>query len=364
MKTNTYNNKVIKDALLAFLVITNFVLVLFLLLNSVVLLKEIKVEACIAEQYHNHVTAELNSNSNEAAFSPDALLETLSSYKAVHAKLKTPDEVGEVSQAYEITVAFSDSERLVLSQNSTVQEYGKGLFLGEAVAELLDESDTLYLFGDTYKVDGILKNDVAGGYDDRIIIFWNSLKEQSKEYLKKELVEHYQLGMLIGVCLDADEELDDTVSELSEKLTALGVDMDIMDSSRTANYLSWLYQNFSKIGLGLVGIFAIVNCGVISNVWIAQNKKLLAVLLALGYKNRDIYRFVLKELFHYVVIALPITCVLQGIYMIAVRQRNVLNIVYELPVFLVGILMVLIIFAWIPLLFIFKKTPLEVMRMR
>ena len=328
MKTNTYNNKVIKDALLAFLVITNFVLVLFLLLNSVVLLREIKVEACIAEQYHNHVTAELNSNSNEVAFSPDALLETLSSYKAVHAKLKTPDEVGEVSQAYEITVAFSDSERLVLSQNSTVQEYGEG------------------------------------GYDDRIIIFGDSLKEQSKEYLKKELVEHYQLGMLIGVCLDADEELDDTVSELSEKLTALGVDMDIMDSSRTANYLSWLYQNFSKIGLGLVGIFAIVNCGVISNVWIAQNKKLLAVLLALGYKNRDIYRFVLKELFHYVVIALPITCVLQGIYMIAVRQRNVLNIVYELPVFLVGILMVLIIFAWIPLLFIFKKTPLEVMRMR
>lgn len=364
MKVDTYNNKVIKDALLAFLVITNFVLVLFLLLNSVVLLREIKAEACIAEQYHNHVTAELNSNSNEAAFSPDALLETLSSYKAVHAKLKLFDEVGEISQAYDITVAFSDSERLVMSQDSTVREYGKGLFLGEAVAELLDGSDTLYLFGDTYKADGILKNDVAGGYDDRIIIFWNSLKEPSKELLKKELAEHYQMGMRIGVWLDADEELDDTISALSGKLTVLGMDMDITDSSRTANYLSWLYQNFSKIGLGLVGIFAIVNCCVISNVWIAQNKKLLAILLALGYKNRDIYRFVLKELFHYILIALPITCVLQGIYMIAVRQRNVQNILYEFPVFLAGILLVLIIFAWIPLLFIFRKTPLEVMRMR
>ena len=364
MKVNIYNNKVIKDTLLAFLVITNFVLVLFLLLNTVVLLREIKTEASITMQYRNHVTAELHSNADSDAFSSEALLETLYRYKAGHAKLKIPIVVGEVSQTYDVTIVFSDCERFLMAQDSTVQEYRKGLFLGEATAELSDGGNSFYLLGDNYTVDGILRNDVAGGYDDRIIVFWNSLTEQSKEYLKKDLEEHYQLEMAIHVILDADEELDDTVSKLSGELRVLGADMDIMDSSRTANYLSWLYQNFSKVGLGLVGIFAIVNCCVISNVWVAQNKKLLAILLALGYKNRDIYWFVLKELFHYIVIALPIACILQGIYMLAVGQHNVWNIIYGFPVFLLGIVLVLIIFAWIPLLFIFKKTPVEVMRMR
>lgn len=364
MKIYKYNNKVIRDTLLAFLVITNFVLLLFLLLNSVMLSKEIEVEASIDQQYNKHITAALYSNSENDNFTSATVLEALCNYKMVHAKMELSVPIGDTSVGHDVTIVFSDSEKLPAMQDTAVREYTSGLFVGEAITQLLDKENKLYLFDDSYVVSGTFRNEVAGGYDDRVTIFWNSLTENSRKSLQKELMVRYEMGMAINVSLDADEDLDDISMQLSEELSALGLDMDITDSSRNVNYLSWLYQIFSKIGLGCVGLFSIINCCVVSNVWVAQNKKLLAILKALGYRNKDIYWFMLKELFHYIVIAIPITFVLQWIYMIVIEQHNMINILYGIPVILIGIIFVLIISAWIPLVFIFKKTPVEVMRMR
>lgn len=359
--------RIFRDAFDFLLIFINLVILLFLLFNSVNLLYEMRSGAELDRQYNNQVLMGVipNDLENVDISYVDTLLYMLESIPDAHPRLLVSLPVGDTSDVYEVGILFGTSHLLAPLQNRTEEMFQGGVFIGETFLETLQElngDSCVSLLNEKYPVTAVYRNEIPGGYDDRITVFWHTLLEDSKIQIKEKLLENFSYGGFpADIELNADTPLDDLYTDFTEALAEDGFSCETRETSRNANYQSWLYISLSRLGIIVISLFAFGNCYIATTMWVGRRREEFAIRKAFGADGITLFFVLLKDVLRCVALALPCTVVLQIIYLhtMGASRGVVTHQLVELGAILLGLLAIILFATLIPLYQVCKRNPAE-----
>ncbi|MBQ2275826.1 MAG: FtsX-like permease family protein [Lachnospiraceae bacterium] len=362
---------IIRDSFNFTLLLISFTLVLFLLYNSIELLQGVKEEAAINEQYSNqvkvYVTA-INTKKIKDSCVTD-LFSILEKENFPHGKLITNVAVGTSTENSDVTILFANEERLAPLEKKQERTRNKGVYIGELFLQDTTKEgkeSNLSILNDSYPVTAVYKNDVAGGYDNRVSVFWNTLTQKSKEVLSRNIREKLEYEMVLYVQMDSDEPLEKEYERLCSKLKEIGLSCRIEEAKKNLNFQSQLYQGLNKVGMGCVAFFALLNLCIVTWIFVARRQEEFSIRRAFGCGNVHLFLLLLKDIMTSVLWSIPITFLLEGIYLLANKRLERL-VQFDLTkgvYLLVGIVAITLFATLLPFFMIVRKEITQGMRQK
>lgn len=127
-----------------------------------------------------------------------------------------------------------------------------------------------------YPVQGMLVNQSASGYDDRMILPYETMSADRKELWKEVLQNKFRLY----VAGDNDKEVQAECHRLLEMLDKAGYSVEEERSDEDS--MEQQYRYFAKLLLPLFMIFCIGNIVVVVRLWMMRKKREMAICKSLG----------------------------------------------------------------------------------
>lgn len=360
---------IIRDSLSFWLLLINYTFMLFVIYNAAELLRQMRTEAALTERYNYQVMAEIKTENAEGAEQKTAedLLQYMEEHSQHHLKLVTSLPAGEGINTFDITIVFSNRERLAPIQKQKSGEKTGGLYIGETMQDETMQINGVQCFTlakDSYPVTGIYENDVAGGYDNRITVFWNTLTKRSKEVVRRKLASRMQLDMSIIMVIDSNENLKDTYHNIKADLAERGIRCLVTDSVSGSNYQSRLYVILNQAGSVGILCFAVLNCYMVTLVWVKRRTKEFMIRKAFGFGTGRLAMLLFQDIFKCIICAIPVIAVLEFLYVRIWEESLQVNeySVLKYMVIMLGIVMTILFSMLFSLWKIYHMNPVEGMR--
>lgn len=227
-----------------------------------------------------------------------------------------PVEINKSLNQYVIRVFIKNNEETGLSYTpldnageNTSKE--NGVLIGHSLkSQILEDSNGSYieLNGVRISVLGVLDNNMAGGTNCSIYLFWQDCSQELRNKLLYYMEREY--CFYFASHEPALEEYAQFVSSL-ESIGFTALEFEPYYSGDVENAWYEMYQGFF---LPLCLLFSLCNCFVVSHVWFLYRKKEIAVRKAYGYSNVQIALLFGKDITILTLLGFAIAIIIQIIY--------------------------------------------------
>lgn len=250
-------------------------------------------------------------------------------------------------------------ERLVSGRLPTEEEFASK----ENVVLLSRESEkhtiqkdgvTQVRLGDTYyKVTGFFEtNDITSERAD-VIFFKNAFSEEKmKEFVNDVLEWGY-----IGVCYGG-ENIENSQKLIESKIREYGYGID-EDAMKNGNKEYNKKAKLNQIFLAVLLVFCLINCMVISNVWIQRRFRELLIRHTMGYSMTQIAGMLMFDLGKYCALSCIFAVILQSMFSMMFSGNMILReyLLKNTVFILISMAFVVMVTLAIPLVRIKKTVP-------
>ncbi|MBQ2744512.1 MAG: hypothetical protein IJF37_02680 [Lachnospiraceae bacterium] len=345
-----YNiKKYFRNIPIGILMIIGFSILMFMLFNTVSILKAMDVKVNDRNRYNQDINIyietpnkenEINIKeliigkgniyiNNESAYIKEINMETV-----VYGLVQYEEELKfELSSGKYPALEIDDSQPVVVVGYDIYKE-----------ACVKGKDRYITILGVEYKIVGVLQKEVADNIDYTVIAFAESLNERDyNEYIRKSSDNYSNYYC----CYQSDnydyrEDIEDLINEFKSKEIDIYLLEERIDPSVHA--VNDAIDGFRENTIYLVVLCCLFNCFAITNLWIINRYIELSIRKAYGYNLFQILNLLIKDLFKYLIVSILFGFLMQVIYN-AVKGANLINeAVLEdvAKVFVMGIIVVFV----------------------
>ena len=190
-----------------------------------------------------------------------------------------------------------------------------------------------------FSVIGYFETDIVTEDRRDIILFRNTFSDELMNQFVINLFEFYNTNIIYGSNV---QDISTAYQDLSKIVNQSGyrIGEDLFKGSDP--YIN-KKEKFNKMFLGVLLIFCLINCAVISNVWIRRRFQELVIRKTMGYSMRQIIWMLAVDLFGYGIISCILAIISQLIYSKFLNE-NVLQMKYfvQNSIYILGVMLVVI----------------------
>lgn len=157
----------------------------------------------------------------------------------------------------------------------------------------------LSIDGMEYEVLGILKDVTGNEMDDRMIVFYDALAEQTKARFDKRLEESFDTDILYGSnkgTLEESQVLENWLYQTVDKKYFSMVEEDELEDIEYSYEAANMMREYNKYTLYAMFAFCMCACFLVSSVWIKRRRKEMVVRKALGSSFLKVTGILIKDL--------------------------------------------------------------------
>lgn len=157
----------------------------------------------------------------------------------------------------------------------------------------------LSIDGMDYEVLGILKDVTGNEMDDRMIVFYDALAEQTKARFDKRLEESFDTDILYGSnkgTLEESQVLENWLYQTVDKKYFSMVEEDELEDIEYSYEAANMMREYNKYTLYAMFAFCMCACFLVSSVWIKRRRKEMVVRKALGSSFLKVTGILIKDL--------------------------------------------------------------------
>lgn len=220
--------------------------------------------------------------------------------------------------------------------------YTNAVIIGESLEQyIVNKSGEMYIELDKqlYNVIGILENNMSAQKDTTIYALWDTMSEDRKE-------QWIKLGLCSKRLLYESDISDFAFSEEAIKIINDG---NLHLSYRTGGIGTHddeneAYVEINRMLLSIGLVFSMFTCFSVSYLWLMNRRKELAVRIAHGYCNKDIFKLLFRDTMYLIIPTFIISIIVQWLYSLFVDSSNIFEgeVILKLVVVFGGILMVVL----------------------
>lgn len=205
-------------------------------------------------------------------------------------------------------------ERLVSGRLPTEEEFASKenvVLLSKESKKYTVQKDgiTQVRLGDTYyKVTGFFEtNDISRDRAD-VILFKNAFSEEKMKEFEKDVLEWGYIGVCYG-----GENIGNSQKVIENKIREYGYGID-EDAMKNGNKEYNKRAKLNKLFLVVLLVFCLINCMVISNVWIQRRFRELLIRHTMGYSMTQIAGVLMVDLAKYSLLSCIFAIILQSVF--------------------------------------------------
>lgn len=157
----------------------------------------------------------------------------------------------------------------------------------------------LSIDGMDYEVLGILKDVTGNEMDDRMIVFYDALAEQTKARFDKRLEESFDTDILYGSnkgTLEESQVLENWLYQTVDKKYFSMVEEDELEDIEYSYEAANMMREYNKYTLYAMFAFCMCACFLVSSVWIKRRRKEMVVRKALGSSFLKVTGILIKDI--------------------------------------------------------------------
>lgn len=157
----------------------------------------------------------------------------------------------------------------------------------------------LSIDGIDYEVLGVLKDVTGNEMDDRMIVFYDVLAEQTKVRFDTRLEESIDTNILYGSnqgTLEESHELEKWLYQTVDKKYCSLLEEDELENVEYSYEAANMMREYNKYTLYAMFAFCMCACFLVSSVWIKRRRKEMVVRKALGSSFLKVMGVLLKDL--------------------------------------------------------------------
>lgn len=280
------------------------------------------------EKYEAELADKLDSNSGEKIYNEeykkkewelvDKVVEVFTEETRVNTYLEILVRVNDMIDEYTAYIVMAVNEDINIE---CVEYYDidtrNGVIIGESLLVYTKEIEgirTIEIGKNIMQVIGVIENQMSGGVDNSVYLFWNNCDEQVREYLMQSIYD--DIGFL-EYHIKSNSDISEQYEEFISLMEALDIQNEIMDARYEGDYQNYWYRMYNSIFMGASLIFSIFNCFSVSYLWIVRRKSELAIRMAYGYSKGQIRVMIFKDIIKLCVPASILAIVVQNIYTVA-----------------------------------------------
>ncbi len=249
-----------------------------------------------------------------------------------------------------------------LKEGRLITLIGSGL---TEYAEMIDGAKSLKIEGEWYQVIGVLEDDTSSNVDERILLFYDCMHDALQYKFVEQLtsIQHEDALQYATNQTDAEESIEAFYQWMETHLEAdyrsIEETFDGTDNE-TGEMLAKMNQRIVQVLLA----FGLVNCIVISNIWIKKRKKEFAIRKALGGSMFHIGGMVLGELLRLAIGSMCISLIIQEIYQQLGQNVELsgIHVFRDVIYLLLGMLGCVLATLLVPMIQIAKISPIKEIR--
>ena len=248
----------------------------------------------------------------------DTIVEALVKETRANTYLEMLVRVNDMIDEYSAYVVMAVNEDINIE---CIEEYDidiqNGIIIGESLLEYTKETEgvrTIEIGKNTMQVIGVIKNQMSGGVDNSIYLFWNSCDEKVREYLMQNIYD--DIGFL-EYHIKSENDISNAYDEFVSLMEESDIQNEIIDATYEGDYQNYWYRMYNSIFMGASLVFSIFNCFSVSYLWIMRRKLELAIRMAYGYNIRQIIEMIFKDIIKLCIPASILAIVAQIIYTMA-----------------------------------------------
>lgn len=183
----------------------------------------------------------------------------------------------------------------------------------------------LAIDGKDYEVLGLLKDITGNGMDDRIILFYDCLFEQTKKEIDTMLADDWRIyfTVLYGSSqgtLTEIAELEDWLYQITDKAYFTKSE----NSKLKENYAyedAMKMRKYNTYTFYVLFGFCMCSCFIVSSIWVKRRKKELVIRKALGSGFWNIFGVLLKDMGVMIGISVVFNIILTAMQMMITGKR-------------------------------------------
>lgn len=239
--------------------------------------------------------------------------------------------------------------------------------IGESVRSLTknQEGAILNIGGHDVPVSNIRRNDNPTNIDYSIKIFLKNCDESFREYLKECICREILTNTLLIKFYD-DSPIENSISEFVENIESYG-DIQCSEYSKTYSgndYQNYWYRFYNNIFISVCIIFSVLTCFSLSELWLLDRKKEIAVRKAYGYSNLQVFSLLFLDSLKLGIPAVAISLLIELFYCLITHDTAFFDIYFLLKMIAVFLGISVVVFACV--LNLVRKisdiTPVSVLR--
>lgn len=238
------------------------------------------------------------------------------------------------------------------------------IMVGTSLEEYIKDKNGkkyIYLDGIKYEVTGVFVSDLQIDEGKRMDLFTYYECIDSKLRKNVESFTNFLLQFSYGSSIMGSADIEENVQNIQSTLKKYEFDqIDLKDDHKDKdNTLLNAKIRLNKYFMYVTFGFTLVNCMVISNVWVKKRYNEFVIRRTFGYSMMDMVRLLLKDLAVYGVIAMALGIVIQTAYAVAFGKNHLqLKYVGENVIYLcIVLILVLLAAIFIPVMNIRKILP-------
>ena len=217
-----------------------------------------------------------------------------------------------------------------LPNKESIKNKEKAAIVSESMKEYIysiDNERYIDINGIPYKVTGMYETffEVNSGKDMDICIFYDCLDEKIKNDIKNE-----KAGFLLEIAYGSSELSEKEFQENFNKFKTIikngNYRIEKINNRKepsAKNNLLYAKLRLNMIFMYVVLGFTLINCMMISNIWIKRRYNEFVIRRTYGYSMRDMVVLLIKDLSGYIGCALASSIILQTIYAMAFNKTHI-----------------------------------------
>ena len=264
--------------------------------------------------------------------------------------------------AANIVMQLNEDAKINCNKDYDVTEEN-GIIIGEDLLQFTTDKDgirTIVIGGNTMKVIGIMKNEMSGGVDNTIYIFWDNCDEQMKEYINNIITK--EIKGILKFTYRSEQDTTNAYKDFVNDMEKNGFKVFIIDAYYEGDYQNFWYRTYNSIFMGISLILSILNCFTVSYLWLINRKKELAIRKAYGYSILQITGMMIKDVIKLCIPACILAEIVQFIYTTAIGGEVFTGQVFMKILFVcIGMLVITIVNSLYMIRHVKKVSPVSVL---
>lgn len=270
-------------------------------------LHEYKFEKCVTV---SSVNGSLSSNDETAAVL-DALV-CAQKVTTGNIYVYFPIEINKSLKQYEIRVFMKQNEKTGLSYTALEHTNKEnGALIGESMrSQLLKDSDGYYieLYGVRIPILGVLDNNMAGGINRSVYLFWDKCNQQLQHKLLRKMKVNYVF------CYGSHTASPKGYAQFINSLSSSDFDIIEFKPYYSGDVENAWYEMYQSFFLPLCLVFSLCNCLIVSHIWFHYRKQEIGIRKAFGYNNGQIILLFGKDITTLTLFGIVAAIIIQIIY--------------------------------------------------